>query len=373
VIFFGAAVLAARALAAPPVLGTAFQSVKISGQRIGTEYTPGEASLEYTIAYDQSSGLYHLWCFTGSRVDKLATIRHATSSDGINFTATGNLSYASPPNFAAFGASGEPDYQFPRVVLYGGTWKLLLWTPNAQTSPSPYGGYNYNESANDLGASPSTLAVGHQGPVIGGTFGQTTGWYGLIASSLFVQYDNVGGIGRFSYTDGVPPSVPGLPNATKDLVTGTGYVYGLVDPLNPLAVYPHNSGRTIDLGGRLGTFYSLRRWSDGSRIDKQIYYVESADGGATWTSPVGLFADGNTVIVDGALNAGNFSLPDIAMSPCGPVFYFSTTDSQGRLVVATNAATACGTTTVPTLSGTGLVFLGALLGFTALGLLRRAA
>ena len=279
----------------------------VSGKKLGTEYTPGGASLEYTIVYDSVSGLYHLWCFKGSGgLAKMVEIEHATSPDGISFTPTGNMSYAAPPDFASFGATGEPDYQFPRAVLSGGSWKLLLWTPNAQ-SGNPYGSYNYNESANDLGASPGQLAVTHQGPVDGGTFGQTTGWWGLVGEDLFTQYDNAGGIGRFPYTDGTPPVVPALPDATQDLITGTGYVYGLPDPSNALAVYPHNSARTIDLGDRLGTFYSIRHWSDGTRVNKQIYYVESADSGASWSAVTGLFADGSAVTVDG-VNQGVLAL-----------------------------------------------------------------
>ena len=306
--------------------------------KLGTQYTPGGASLEYTVAYDPLSGLYHLWAFTGAGgLARMNQIQHATSADGISFTSTGFMSYATPPDFASFGATGEPDYQFPRAAFFAGTWRLLLWTPNAQAG-NPYGSYYYNESANDLGVSPGQLAVTHQGPVTGGTFGQTTGWWGLLGGSLFAQYDNVGGVGRFAFTDGSPPSVPGLPSATQDLITGTGFVYGLTNPLSPLAVYTHNSGRTIDLGGRLGTFYSLRHWSDGSRVNKQIYYVESLDGGTSWSPVVGLFTNGNAVTVDGAVNTGNFSLPELAMTPSGPVFYFSTTDSAGNVVVATNAS-----------------------------------
>jgi hypothetical protein len=346
-----------RAFAGPPAVGTSFQSVKVSGQKLGTQHTPGGSSLEYTVVFDPVSGLYHLWAFTSvGGLAKMSQIQHATSADGISFAPTGFMSYATPPDFASFGATGEPDYQFPRAVLYGGTWRLLLWTPNAQAG-NPYGSYNYNESANDLGLSPSQLAVTHQGPVAGGTFGQTTGWWGLLGGSLFTQYDNVGGIGRFAFTDGSPPAVPGLPNATQDLITGTGFVYGLTDPSNPLAVYPHNSARTIDLGGRLGTFYSLRHWSDGSRVNKQIYYVESLDGGATWSALVGLFANGNAVTIDGALNTGNFSLPEMTIGPTGPVFYFSTTDSVGDIVVGTSAPTLTPTPTVtptptPTLTRT---------------------
>lgn len=353
--------LAADSLAGPPPVGTSFRSVRISGQKLGTQYTPGGASLEYTVVFDPVSSLYHLWAFTGADgLAKMNQIVHTTSTDGVSFTPTGFMSYASPPKFASFGASGEPDYQFPRAAFYGGSWRLLLWTPNAQAG-NPYGSYNYNESANDLGASPSQLAVNHQGPVSGGTSGQTTGWWGLLGGNLFAQYDNVGGVGRFAFTNGSPPTVPALPSATRDLITGTGYVYGLTDPSNPLAVYTHNSARTIDLGGRLGTFYALRYWSSAARVNKQIYYVESLDGGATWSSIVGFFADGNAVTIDGALNTGNFSLPEVVMGPAGPVFYFSTTDSAGDLVVGSNAQAAAPIPPIPTLILPMRILLAALL------------
>ena len=118
--------------AGPPPVGTSFQSVRVSGQKLGTQYTPGGASLEYTVVYDSVSRLYHLWCFTGpGGLAKMSQIQHAISTDGISFTPTGFMSYAAAPNFAGFGATGEPDYQFPRAVLYAGSWRLLLWTPNA--------------------------------------------------------------------------------------------------------------------------------------------------------------------------------------------------------------------------------------------------
>ena len=361
-----------EALGSPPAVGTAFQSVRISGQKLGTQYTSSGASLEYTIAFDPAL-VSITWTFTGSSgLAKMSQVQHATSTDGISFTPTGFMSYATAPDFAAFGATGEPDYQFPRAALLSGTWKLLLWTPNAQ-SGNPYGSYNYNESANDLGASPSQLAATHQGPVSGGTFGQTTGWWGLLEGNLFAQYDNAGGIGRFSFTDGSPPVVPALPSATQGLVTGTGFVYGLTDPTNPLAVYPHNSARTIDLGGRLGTFYSLRHWSDGSRVNKQIYYVESTDGGSTWSSVAGLFANGNAVTVDGAPNGGNFSLPEMTIGPNGPVFYFSTTDSAGNVVVATNAAASVPVAPVPTLSRFMQTLLALALAGVALRIIARSS
>jgi len=97
-----------EALGSPPAVGTAFQSVRISGQKLGTQYTSSGASLEYTIAFDPGTGLYHLWTFTGSSgLAKMSQVQHATSTDGISFTPTGFMSYATAPDFAAFGAPPE--------------------------------------------------------------------------------------------------------------------------------------------------------------------------------------------------------------------------------------------------------------------------
>ncbi len=364
------------AWAAPPAPGTAFVSVTLDGVRLGEDFTPNFHSLFPTIVFDSTTGLFHLWVFDGSGF-QLSALRHGTSMDGVHFTSTGNLSYAGGPPFPGFGAPAEPVMEFVRAAKTGTDWKLLMWTPNDPSGAN--GQYNYNISVNDLGTSPNNLSVTHQGPVQpigGGVAGQVNGAWGLIGSLLFFEWDNVGGVGRFGYTDGAPPPVAGS-FAAQDLITGTGFVYGLSNPSDPLAVYPHNVGRTIDQSdGTLGTYYSFRFWQTGARVNKQIYYSESADGGATWGSPVGLFADGNLVTVDGNPNQENFSHPEVALVAGARILYMSTRAGDGHLVVVTNAPGVLAglAPAIPAVSPAGLAILAAgllLAGWAVL--LRRAA
>jgi hypothetical protein len=361
------------AWAAPPAPGTAFVTVTLNGLRLGQDFTPASESLFPTIVFDSATGLFHLWVFDGSGF-QLSLLRHATSTDGVHFTSTGNLSYAGGSPFPAFGAPAEPLMQFVRAAKTGNDWKLLMWTPN---DPSGVNGqYNYNLSVNDLGANPGNLSVTHQGPVqpiSGGVAGQVNGPWGLIGSLLFFEWDNAGGVGRFGYMDGTPPSVAGS-FAAKDLITGTGFVYGLSNPADPLAVYPHNVGRTIDqLNGTLGTYYSLRFWQTGARVNKQIYYAESSDGGATWGNPTGLFADGNLVTVDGNPNQENFSHPEVALVSGARILYMSTRAGDGHLVVVTNAPSVLAglAPAIPVVSPAGLAILAAGLLLAGWAVLRR--
>jgi hypothetical protein len=363
------------AFAAPPAPGTAFVSVTLNGVRLGEDFTPNFHSLFPTLVFDSATGLFHLWVFDGSGF-QLSALRHGTSLDGVHFTSTGNLSYAGGPPFPGFGAPAEPVMEFVRAAKTGNDWKLLMWTPNDPSGAN--GQYNYNISVNDVGTNPANLSVTHQGPVqpiSGGVAGQVNGAWGLIGSLLFFEWDNVGGVGRFGYMDGTPPSVGGG-FAAKDLITGTGFVYGLSNPSDPLAVYPHNVARTLDQSdGTLGTFYSLRFWQTGARVNKQIYYVESADSGATWSNPLGLFANGNLVTVDGSPNQENFSHPEVALIAGARILYMSTRAGDGHLVVVTNAPSVLAALTppVPAVSPAGLAILAAGLLLAGWATLRRRA
>jgi hypothetical protein len=362
------------AAAAPPAPGLAFTSVKLDGVRLGVDFTADLHSLFPTIVYDPQTRIFHLWVFDGSGF-RVEALRYATSSDGVDFTSHGNLSFAGTP-FPGHNAAAEPTMEFVRAVHVGTDWKLLLWTPFDGTANNAVNGdYNYNVSANDLGPDPGNRTATHEGPVYplsGGVFGQTNSPWGLIGSRLFVEWDNAGGVGRWTYGDGPPPMVTGTV-AAADLITGTGFVYGLSNPADPLAVYPHNVGRALDQGdGTYGVYYSLRFWQTGARVNKQIYYSESSDGGATWSAPAGLFADGNQVTVDGQLNQGNFSHPEIALVGAARVLYFSTQAADGRFVVVTNApALLPPLAAVPALGGPGLAALAAGLLAAALAILRR--
>lgn len=360
--------------AATPSYANAFSAVKLDGVRLGDDTNASPLAAIVSVVYDPAGRTFHLWV-DAAATNTLAGIRHATSTDGINFASTGSLSYASPPPFASYGSTGEPYVEFPRVALLGASWRLLLWTENYPGGI--YGAYNYNESVNDIGPSLSNLSVAHRGPVYptggAGTYGQTTGPWGIVGTSLYVQDDRVGGLARFSYVDATPPSVGTPSTAQKDLITGTGFVYFLTNPGNPLGVYVHNVARVLDQGdGTLGVFYSLR-YASGARVNRQIYYSESADAGATWSAPAGIFANGALVTVDGGLNTLEFSHPEVALVGTQRILYFTTRAADGRLVVATSAGQANlgGAAPVPGLAPGGLAAVALLLAGAGFLLARR--
>ena len=305
---------AARLFGAAPVYSNNFAAVTLDGVRLGTDTDPSNYSMFPSVVYDAQSGLFHMWVASSSALS-IEGLRHATSADGVHFISDGNLSFAGGSPFPIYGAPVEPQFEFPRAAKVGADWKLAIWTENG--APGQFGDYNYNESVNDIGVDPSTLAVTHQGPVYptngAGTFGQTTGPFGFVDGKLYVADDRPGGISKWTYGDTTPPSVTTPADMSQDLITGTGYVYFLTHPGDPLGVYVHNVGRVLDQGdGTLGVYYSLRH-PDGSRVDRQIYYAQSSDGGQTWSAPVGIFAWGDAVRVDGSDTVEYFSHPEVTL------------------------------------------------------------
>jgi len=348
-----------RLFAAAPVYSNNFAAVTLDGVRLGTDLDPSNYSMFPSVVYDPQSGVFHMWV-AASNALSIEGLRHATSSDGVHFISDGNLSFAGGSPFPIYGAPTEPQFEFPRAARIGSDWKLLIWTENG--APGQFGDYNYNESVNDIGIDPGTLAVAHQGPVYptngAGTYGQTTGPFGMVNGALYVQDDRVGGISKWDYDDTTPPSVATPADASQDLITGTGFVYFLTHPGDPLGVYVHNVGRVLDQGdGTLGVYYSLRH-PDGSRVNKQIYYAQSGDGGQTWSAPVGLFSNGDAVRVDGAPNQFDFSHPEVTLVGFRRVLYFSTKAADGAYVVATSAAQAAQPGSWSGIYGSGVNGLG---------------
>src|SRR5271154_4493631 len=95
--------------------------------------------------------------------------------------------------------------------------------------------------------------------------------------------------------------------------------------------YVHNDARVIDNGdGTLGWIFTLRN-CDGSRKSQQIYYMQSADNGLTWSAPVGIVT--GPVTIGGTTPTGGFSLADVVMVNGQRVVYFSAADAQGNLQV----------------------------------------
>ena len=323
---------AARLFGAAPVYSNNFAAVTLDGVRLGTDTDPSNYSMFPSVVYDSQSGLFHMWVAASSALS-IEGLRHAMSSDGVHFISDGNLSFAGGNPFPIYGAAVEPQFEFPRAAKIGADWKLLIWTENG--APGQFGDYNHNESINDIGVDPSTLAVAHQGPVYPtnglGTFGQTTGPFGFVGGKLYVADDRPGGMSKWDYDDTTPPSVTTPADMSQDLITGTGYVFFLTHPGDPLGVYVHNVGRVLDQSdGTLGVYYSLRH-PDGSRVNRQIYYAQSDDGGQTWSTPVGIFAWGDAVRVDGSETYEYFSHPEVTLVGAQRVLYFSTKTSRRRV------------------------------------------
>ena len=310
-----------------------------------------------TILYDSASATYHMWVAvvdeTGGGATgpdfyplRIAGYVHATSTNGTSFTKTGTLSLAGNP-FAAqiFGSAyGEPPWFYPKASVWNGSYTLFMWTINGFFGPPSLGDYNYNISVNGIGADPSLLALTHEGPVgpIGnGIAGQTAGIYGVVNGVMY--YDNNSLLGRAAITDNGPQPFPSAANTGPYRVTGTNTA--VADPLTPLGfvacqfaggnTYVHNDARVIDNGnGTLGWFFTLRN-CDGSRKSQQIYYMESADGGLTWSAPVGIVT--GPVTIGGVTPTGGFSLADVVLVNGQRVVYFSAADALGNVHIGGSA------------------------------------
>jgi len=335
------------AQAGPPSFSTATCAVTLDGVRLGSALTPGGASLRNTFAYEPATHRYHFWGFAAddanwpSAASSLRGVVHAVAQDGVHFISDSNLSYAfGSADYHAYGSTIDPPLDFLRAVFDtdSGSWKLFAWTENVG---SPVGSYNYNSSVSDLGTLAGTTSVQHQGPLSGSVAGNHVGTFGLVDGQLYLRVDSAtGGNGRFDYTDGMPASYGAMLNEA-DLYAGTPYCWGLdpacgtTDPR--IRAYVHNVGRTLKQpDGTLATYYAFRDWNTAARLDKQIWTVESTDGGATWSAPAGTFSDAGAITLDGVPLAadGNFSSPDVVVAPGVCRGYFSTKDADGKYVVA---------------------------------------
>ena len=186
-----------------------------------------------------------------------------------------------------------------------------------------------------------------------------------------------GGIGRYIYTDGIRPSLsPLFGTSEADMFSGTPYCWPLGNPnpcSSPQASYVHNSGRVISQGATIDAYYSFRDFTTAARQDKQIWFVESADDGLTWSAPAGIYGNGNAVTVDGLANSGNFSSPELTAARKGIRVYFSTADNGGNFVVVTgppDAPVVTAVTPVPALSPLALGSLAVLVALGAVALRR---
>jgi len=347
-----ALMIGSAAWASPPIVPATNGLVTLDGVPLGS--TIAFRSSYPTILYDGGSATYHMWVAVVDETPpgatgpdfiplRIAGYRHAASTNGTTFTTTGTLSFAGNP-FAAqiFGSTyGEPPWFYPKAAIWNGRYALFMWTINSFFSAGAFGDYNYNISVNDVGTDPSTLALTHEGPVgavpANGIAGQTAGIYGVVNGVMY--YDNNSLLGRAAIADNGPQSFPAAANTGPWRVTGTNAA--VASPLPQLGLLPcpggstsayvHNDARVVDNGdGTLGWIFTLRN-CDGSRKSQQIYYMQSADNGLTWSPPVGIVT--GPVTIGGVAPAGGFSLSDVVTVNGQRVVYFNAADAQGVLHV----------------------------------------
>ena len=356
--------IATSAAAAPPVFHSQACSISVDGNRLDSVLTPNGADQRNTFAYEPSTQRWHFWGFLAddnnfpSVASSLRAVVHATSTDGIHFTSDSNLTYAfGSAYYTNYAAAIDPPLDFLRAVFDSntGTWKLFNWTENAQSGMPSFGQYNYNTSVNDVGTQAGTTAVVHQGPLNTPVAGNHVGAFGLVDGMLYLRVDTAtGGTGQFAYLDGAYPWTGADQPSTgsemneADLFSGTPYCWflasacGTTDARIPALV--HNVGRTLrQADGSLGMYYAFRvctsaRCADSARADQQIWYVESTNNGVSWSTPIGVFANGGNLTIDGqpldiTPDAANFGDPDVVLKGSRYQLYLSTQDASGNVVM----------------------------------------
>lgn len=328
--------------AAPAPFPTVTTPVQLDGRVLANPQTPNYFEVLNTIVYD--GGKYHLWYVAGVYPTSLNGIAYATSSDGVHFSTQGTLSL--PANWwTGYGATAAPEINYLRVSRDGsGNWILMIWHPNGANQ----GQYNYNTSLWLLGSSPANLSPTPIGPLPplsstpSGPGGNHVGAFGIVGSQIYLAQDTAKAFGSYTLTPTtttVPPTTtPAGMNDAADAYAGTGFCSWADSGCAAASQsYVHNYGRTLDQGGGvLGTYYALREYPSGARRGQQLWYLESADGGATWGSAQALFANGAAVTVDGLPNTFGFALPEVAALGGGQYrSYFNTKDACGNIVTVT--------------------------------------
>ena len=359
----------APAWAGPPIVPSTNALTTLDGVPLGTAVA---ARSSYpTILYDAPSATYHMWVAVVDETPpgtsgpdfyplRISGYRHATSADGATFTTTGTMSFAGSP-FATqiFGSAyGEPPWFYPKAAVWNGRYTLAMWTINGFFGPPSLGDYNYNISFDDVGPNPSVLALTHEGPVgavpENGIAGQSAGIFGIVNGVMY--YDNNSLLGRAAITDNGSQPYPAAAATGPWRVTGVNSA--VADPLTPLGLvacqfaggntYVHNDARVLDNGdGTLGWVFTLRN-CDGSRKSQQIYYMQSADNGLSWSAPVGIVT--GPVTIGGVTPIGGFALSDVVMVNGQRVVYFNAADALGQLHVGAAPPPSVTVSAVPSIN-----------------------
>lgn len=321
-----AMLLTAVSVYAAPKFSSSLQSVTVNGSKIAGG---GCASLLY------DAGTYHMWYRTGQGT--IDGLRHATSTDGLAFTDTGSISFASNP-FAA--GTTAPYLYYENVSKVGNDYKLLHWTYTGGAGNYP--SYDYNISVSSLGSDPNNTVATHEGS-ISGAAGAFAGAFGIIDGNLYSQGGSTGrDLMRSVYTDTPSPSIGTASSVlnTDALFNGLGFGTG----------YINNHSDVVSMGSELGFFFTLRADFNGYRANKQVYFASSADGGASWTSPVALLS---SPTLDGVAPAGNFAHAEAVYNGTSTYLYVSTMDAAGNYVIARAGAVPEPTSIMVLLMGLG--------------------
>lgn len=316
----GVALASAMTLAAPTIPNT-FVPVLVDGSATAFA-TAAAQGMAFNVLYD--GGVYHLWYRNDATALAISELRHATSTDGINFTTVGGaFSFASNP----FATGTPPALYYDAVSKVGTNFKLVHWTYTGGAGTYP--AYDYNNSVSNAGASAANTVVTHQGALGGGSIGQTAGAFGIVGGNWYGQCGNAGQeICRGAYTDGTPPSVPAsiYPSAlnASSLFTSLGIPGG----------YINNHG-DINVGANgLDVTFTVRTDSSGARFNKQVYYANSTDNGASWSAITPLIS-GTPLLNNAPFGAGNFAHPELVLGAAGLYkLYVSAVDAQGNFVIA---------------------------------------
>lgn len=319
------------ALAANAPFPTVTTPVKLNGQAVNSDIAA--SGWRNTIVFE--SGQYHMW-YVGTDY-LMSGIQHATSTDGVNFTTAGSLTV--PGGWwTSGGATVEPTINYIRVSRDGsGNWILMVWHP----SDTGVGNYNYNTSLWSIGSNITNTVLTAIGPLPSFPGGNHVGPYGIVGSEIYLGQDTAQAFGRYILSP-APVTIPsGSMQDAADAYAGTGLCSFATLTCGGTAnsSYIHNYGRTLDQGGGvLGTYYTLYDYNTFSRRAKQLWYLESTNGGTTWGSAQPLFTNGAAVTVDGLPNTKNFSLPEVAALGGGQYrSYFNTADACGNSVTVTAA------------------------------------
>lgn len=352
--------LAPAAWGAPASFPGNTTPVTLDGAPLGTQ-TVGSGLRNSVV--QAADGTYHLWAILNTPDSVISRMVHATSTDGIHFTRQGTLS---PPAgyWLTFGcgttAATEPVASFVRVSQVGGQWIMMVWHQNQ----SGHTYYSYNTSVWQLDAGPDDLTPSLIGPLptdlaacrtVGAPGRFHVGVFGMTGSRIWLRHvpqagalagslgGNLGGY-VVNLAASPPTSTPrpaadaAVPKQTVEanLFAGTGY-YESASPVPPglTRALVYNAGRALDQGGVIGAYYSFADYNSLAALEKELWYVESADGGTSWSAPAPLYAgQGAQVLVDGLPNTGNFSAPEVTAGGRG---YFMTRDACNNTVMVTAA------------------------------------